>query len=334
MDTKKIIDKLISRVDLDVLESEFLLESIINGHINPAQTAAILTALYIKGEAVLEIVGFINVMRKYMTKVKTDGEVIDIVGTGGDNKGTFNISTASSLVVAGAGVKVAKHGNRAASSKCGSADVLLELGVNINLTPKQAESVLKKVGMVFLFAPNFHPAMKIVGPIRKELGFRTIFNFLGPFLNPAGVKKQLMGVPGQDLAKKLSEVATKLNYKHLIIISSQDGMDEISISEPTKLYLIKKNQVKSKVITPTEIYSTKSILGGDAKINAKIVLDLLAGKRDEKREIVLINSAYALLVAGKARTVSEGLKLAEQSIDSGKTMKVLENLIKETNKYA
>ncbi len=330
------LNKLIKKQNLSLKESEDLLELMTSSDADAHLTSAILTALTSKGETKEEIAGFIKGMRKKMITIN-GLSAIDIVGTGGDGSGTFNISTTSSFVVAGAGVKVAKHGNRAASSICGSADVLEALGVNIMLDPKKAETVLEKVGLVFLFAPNFHPAMKQVVPIRKALKIRTIFNFLGPFLNPAQVKRAVIGVPTPEMAKTLSEVAKLLNPKHLLIISSHDGMDEISTSGKTTSYEVKGNIVKKIIIDPQKLgfkkSSVKDLVGGDPKISAQILLDILKGKKGPKTDAVLINSAFALLVSGKVKNAKDGLKLAKESIESGKALQVLENLIKETNRH-
>lgn len=331
------LNKLIDGNNLSQKESGVLLEQIIQGELNPVQIAAVLTGLRTKGETADEILGFIQTMRKHMVKVNAPG-ALDIVGTGGDGIGTFNISTASSLVVAGSGVLVAKHGNRAASSQCGSADVLETLGVNINLTPEQAKKVLKKVGMVFLFAPLYHPAMKQIGPVRKELGIRTILNFLGPFLNPAETKKQLLGVPNFVIAEKLAKVATKLNYTHLLLITSEDGMDEITTTSKTKIFEIKGRNLNSYIISPQQFgikKATKKDLAGKNPVeNASIIKNILKGKKGAKRDIVVLNSAAALYLAGKAKDINMGIILAEESIDSGDAMKVLEGLIKETKIYA
>lgn len=337
METKNLLDKITDKQDLTAKEASFLLEQIIDGKLNPSQIMAVLIGLHTKGESASEIVGFIQTMRKYMIKIHTP-KAIDIVGTGGDGAGTFNISTAASFVVAGCGVKVAKHGNRAASSKCGSADVLEKLGVNINLTKDQAEKVFKKVGMVFLFAPYFHPALKQIAPIRKALGIRTIFNFLGPFLNPAGTTRQLLGVPNIEIAKTLAKVATKLNFIHLLLVASEDGMDEITTTGKTKLFEIKGSNLHIYTISPKQfgikIASKKYLMGADAVSNAKIIENILKGEKGPKRDIILLNSAAALYTAGRVKSIKEGIKLAEESIDSGAALKVLENLIKETRKYA
>ena len=337
MNTKELLNKLVSKKDLTENESSFLLEGIISGDLSAVQASAFLTALRTKGESVSEILGLIKKMRTNMLPVKTTGVVIDIVGSGGDGQNTFNVSTTASFVAAGAGVKVAKHGNRAASSKCGSADVLESLGININLTPQQASKVLKDVGLVFLFAPLFHPAMKNVISVRKELGFRTVFNFLGPFLNPAQVKSALIGLPSEEIAEKLSSVARKLGFKHAIIFSSQDGMDEISICAPTIIYEVIGNIVKKKTIKPSDFgiktANKKQLLGGDAPTSAAIVKSILSGEKGPKRDIVLLNAAFGIYIAGGAKSIKQGLRLSEESIDKGRALKVMENLIKETNKY-
>lgn len=336
MEIKQLLNKITERQNLTTKESSFLLEKIINGLVNPSQIAAVLVGLRTKGETVSEIVGFIQTMRKHMVKVQAT-KAIDIVGTGGDGMGTFNISTASSFVVSGAGVPIAKHGNRAASSKCGSANVLEVLGVNINLTQDQAEKVFKKVGMVFLFAPLFHPAMKQIAPIRKELGIRTIFNFLGPFLNPARTKRQLLGVPNIEIAEKLAIVATKLRFIHLLLVTSEDGMDEITTTAKTTVFEVKGAHTKLFTISPKQygikFANKQDLLGDSANENAATILNILEGKRGAKRDIVVLNSAAALYVAGKVTNISEGILLAEKSIDSGSAMQVLQQLIKETKRY-
>lgn len=338
METKLLLNKLLDKKDLTQKELSFLLDEIVGGFMKPAEVAAFLIGFRVKGETTDEIVALIKGMRGYMLTVKTKGLVVDTCGTGGDGSGTFNISTAAALVVVGAGVQVAKHGNRAASSKCGSADVLEALGVHISLTPEQAGKVLEKVGMVFLFAPLFHPAMKHIAPVRKELGVRTVFNLLGPFLNPAGVRRQIIGVPNVTIARKLAQVAKKLGYTHLCIVSSKDGMDEVSINAPTQMFEIKKGRVVSKVLPPQSFgikrSSKKDLLGGSSKENAESIKNILSGEKGAKRDIVVLNSAVVLYVAGKVETIKEGMMLSEKSIDTGSAKKVLERLIKETKKYA
>jgi len=331
MGTQNILTRLIEGNHLSVDESQKLMECIIVGYMTPVQIASVLTALRMKGESVDEIVGFIKALRANMLEIKTTGVVIDTCGTGGDGKGTFNISTASALVVAGAGVKVAKHGNRNASSLCGSADVLEALGVNINLKPQQAQDLLANTNFTFLFAPLYHPAFKFVAPVRRELKIRTVFNFLGPFLNPAIVKRQIIGVPNLTLAEKLARAAIHLNYDHLMIVSSFDGLDEISLSSPTYIFELKGSEIKKTILNPRDLgfvkISLDEIKGGDAKANAQIIKRILDGEKSARKDIVLINAAAALFVAGKVSNISNGLELARESISSGKAKKVLQKLI-------
>lgn len=336
MDAIHLINKLIQKQDLTEKEAEIFLDGVVSGNISDVQAAVILTALRMKGESISEIVGLIKAMRKHMVKIKSVS-AIDVCGTGGDGSGSFNISTTAAFVVAGGGVRVAKHGNRAASSKCGSADVLEELGVNINLSPEQALEVLKKVGMVFLFAPLFHPATKNVIAVRRELKIRTVFNFLGPFLNPASVTRQLIGVPDVAIGEKLIQVGKKLGYKHLLIVTSEDGMDEISTSAKTQVFELKNDKIKNFVIDPSEYgfrnISNKSIHEGTLSENAKYLKDVLSGIKNAKRDIVVLNAAVAFYAADKVLDIKKGIELAERSIDTGAAKKVLENLIKETQKY-
>jgi len=335
MEIQRLLPKLVERQDLTRRESMFLMEEMLCGNLTQSQIAAILVALRMKGESTEEILAFIKVMRKHMIKIKTSGLVIDTCGTGGDGKGTFNISTAAALVAAGAGVKVAKHGNRSASSKCGSADVLEALGVNINLTPKQAEIMLKRTNFTFLFAPLFHPAFKHVVPVRKELKIRTIFNFLGPFVNPAQVKRQVIGVSSIQLAEELAKVASRLDYEHLLLLSSEDGLDEISLSAPNHIFEVKGKDIKKSIVNPQKLglvrASLDDIKGADAKTNAEIIGQILTGREGAERDIVILNSAAALFVAGKAKNIKEGLLQARQSIESGRAKEILERVINYEN---
>lgn len=327
-----LLNKLIERQDLTREEAMFLMEEILEGKLTSSQVASFLIALRIKGESVDEILGFITVMKNHMLKIKTSSLVIDTCGTGGDGKGTFNISTATAFVVAGAGVAVAKHGNRNASSLCGSADVLEALGVEINLSPKLAETMLQKTGFTFLFAPLFHPAMKYVAQVRKELKIRTVFNFLGPFVSPAQVKRQIIGVPSIDLADKLSKVAKSLDYDHLMLVSSEDGLDEISLSSKTHVFHIKGETVRREIINPHRLgfkgRALSEIKGADAETNAEIIKSILSGENGARKDVVILNSAAALLVSGKVESLTEGIELAEKSIKEGKAKKVLEKVIK------
>jgi len=312
-----------------------LLSDIIAGSISHQEIKELLLALKEKGETTDEIVGFVKTMRANMRTVDAPG-AIDVVGTGGDGSGTFNISTVSAFVVAGAGVPVAKHGNRAASSKCGSADVLEALGVNIEFSPEQASGVFKKTGFVFMLAPLYHPAMKAVVMARKELKVRTVFNLLGPFANPAGTKRQLTGVPDKGAAEMMSKAAQKLGYERMFVVTSDDGMDEISLRATSQLFDVKATGIKQSVIDPKkfgfESPQKDALLGGTAQDNAEIIRSILAGDRGPKRDVVLLNSAYALVVAGKAATVEEGIDRAIVSIDTGAAQLVLEKMIAETSK--
>jgi anthranilate phosphoribosyltransferase len=342
MNIQNLLHTLLEKKDLTREESGFLLSEIMKGAVSDVVISAFLTALAMKGETVDEIIGFIQTMKSNMVRVRNGlkpfpTNIIDVCGTGGDGKNSFNISTAVAFVVAGAGVAVAKHGNRAASSLTGSADVLEKLGVHITLTAQQAEKVLQNVGMVFLFAPLFHPAMKSVSLIRKELKIRTIFNYLGPFVNPAKVTRQLIGVPNMAIAEKLAQVGKSLGYEHLIIATSEDGLDEVSIAGKTYLYEVKKEKISRSVIDSKVYgfdYAANKIDGGDVEENAMILKNILDGEKGSKRDIVVINSAVALYVAGKVSTIVDGIHLAQQSIDTGKAREVLEKLVKETQKYA
>ena len=336
MDTTALLNKIIAKDDLSSKDAGDFLEALMRGEVSPVQAGSILTALRIKGETTEEILGFVQAMRRNMLPVEAKG-AIDIVGTGGDGSGTFNISTTSAFVIAGAGVGVAKHGNRAASSKCGSADVLEVLGVNIQLSPDEAQQVYQRAGMVFLFAPLFHPATKQVVAVRKELKIRTIFNVLGPLVNPASVKRMVLGVPDIAIAKKIAAVACSLNYTHLLVVTG-GGMDEISILDKTTVFEIKGKSMKQFTINPAALgfkkASKNALKGGDARENAKIVQEILSGKRGPQRDIVILNSAAAIYVAGAAKSIKEGIARAQHSLDSGAARKVLHRLVEESAKFA
>lgn len=337
METKQILYKLTQREDLLPKEATFIAKQMMQGHLTPVEISAILVALKTKGETVDEIVSFITVMRENMLPIPSLTHAIDTCGTGGDGQGTFNISSAAAIVVASAGVSVAKHGNRNASSKCGSADVLEALGIPVTITPEQAQVLLKKTGFTFFFAPIYHPSMKHVAPVRKELKVPTIFNMLGPFLSPVRVKRQIIGVPSKKIAELLSQVAKKLAYAHLLILTSDDGLDEISISSPTTVYEIKKNLVKKYSVSPSKfgmkIASKKSILGGDAQENAAIITSIFKGKKGPQTNIVLLNAGAALYVSGKVRSIKDGVLLAQDLVGSGKTLKKFEEIRKEASRY-
>ncbi|HVA96826.1 MAG TPA: anthranilate phosphoribosyltransferase [Candidatus Acidoferrales bacterium] len=337
MNTIYYLNKLVDKQDLTGDEIRSLFAAVSKGELDPIQIAAVLIALRMKGETVEEIGSLIQEMRSHIVDFPAYPDAIDTCGTGGDGTGTFNISTTVAFVAAGAGIQIIKHGNKAASSKCGSADVLSELGVNIMLTPEQANNVFKKVGMVFLYASLYHPAMKYIAPVRKSLGTRTVFNFLGPFLNPAQVKRQLIGVPNAELAEKLAKVAATLQYEHAVIVSSNSGMDEMDVSGATTIYEIRGKSVLKKSVNPQTLgfkkTNSQEMHGGSMAENAQIIRDILSGKKGAKRDVVVLNSAYALYVAGKVKDIRDGMRLAELSIDSGEAKNILDNLVKETRKY-
>ena len=326
----QFLNKLLDRKNLNQKEAQILMEEMLKGKLTPVQIAAVLTVLRMKGETVEEILGFISVMRKHMTIIKTDGVIVDTCGTGGDGSMSFNISTAAALTVAACGIKVAKHGNRSASSRCGSADVLEALGVNINLTPKEASKMLKETNFTFLFAPKYHPAMKNVASVRRKLGVRTVFNFLGPFVSPARVKRQIIGVPDLNTAEKMTKVAKLLDYEHLLIITSMDGLDEISISSKTHVFEIKNKKLRRYFIDPEDFALTgkkEDLRGGDKERNAQIIREIFAGKKGAARDAVLINAAAALYVSGTVRSIKEGLVKAKEVIDSGHAKQLLHKVI-------
>ncbi len=318
-------------------ESQQLIERMMSRGMSHSEMAKTLKDLAEKGETSDEIIGAISAMRKSMQTIKVPAGSVDTCGTGGDGKHTFNISTAVALVVAGAGVPVVKHGNRKASSNCGSADVLEELGVNIHLTPKQAEEVLASTGIIFLFAPLYHLAMKYVAPVRKELGIRTIFNFLGPFCNPARLSRQVIGVPNRTMLETLTHVAKALEYEYMALVTSDDGIDEISPAAITHVRIIKGPDVSSYDIDPKEYdihhSSLDNIIGGDGEKNASIIHSILRGEKGAPRDTVLLNAAMTLVVAGKASSFNQGIELAAKSIDSGAAKNTLEALIYSSHNH-
>lgn len=336
---KEAIVKIVNKQDLTYDEAYAVMNEIMSGETSPTQNAAFLAALSTKSaraETTDEIAGCAAAMRAHATKVETGMEVFEIVGTGGDNAHSFNISTTSALVAAAGGMKVTKHGNRAASSSCGTADCLEALGVNINQSPELALELLEKVGMCFFFAQKYHTSMKYVGAIRKELGFRTVFNILGPLTNPASPKMQLLGVYDEYLAEPLAQVLINLGVKRGMVVYGQDKLDEISLSAPTTVCEIKDGWFKSYVITPEDFGFERclksDLVGGTPEENAKITLAILGGERGHKRNAVLLNAGAALYIGGKAETMQDGVKLAAEIIDSGKAMETLRAFIEISNR--
>lgn len=328
---REAITKLTNFEDITFMEASEAMTEIMSGQASPAQLSAFLIALRMKGETIDEISGCAQVMREKAAKVELGSDnAIDIVGTGGDGANTINISTCSAFVVAAAGVPVAKHGNRSVSSRCGSADVLEALGVNINLLPAEAVECFQKTGLCFMFAPTYHTSMKYAAGPRKELGLRTIFNILGPLANPARVRNQLLGVCDEKLVEPLTRTLANLGVKNAMTVSSQDGLDEISISAPTTVCELRDGRLTGYIIHPYQFgikqCSLKEIRGGDAEENAEIMKGVLTGTLSgPKRDVILLNSGAALYVAGKAQTIKEGLRLATLAIDAGSAWQKLED---------
>lgn len=329
---KDNIKKLVKGEDLSEDESYSAIDEIMGGEAKEAQVGAFLTALRLKGETVDEITGAARAMRNKATKVNLNSKyVIDTCGTGGDGAKTFNISTAVSIIAAAAGVKIAKHGNRAVSSKSGSADVLEKLGFNINLDIDKAEKLIDNSGMAFLFAQKYHSAMKNVGPIRKQLGIRTIFNILGPITNPAFVNAQVLGVYSEKLTNPIANVLLKLGEERAMVVFGCDGLDEITTTTLTKVSEVRAGKIIDYYIDPEKYGFKKSVLkdisGGDAKENAEIIIEILKGSKGYKRDIVILNTAAALYVGKVAENLREGIKIAEETVDSGLAYKKLNELI-------
>lgn len=334
---KDIIGKLMEKKDLTSREAEEVMEEIMSDKATDAQIAGFLVALRLKGETVEEITSFAKVMRKKATKIKVTNKeiIVDTCGTGGDCSNTFNISTATAFVVAGAGLKVAKHGNKAASSQCGSADVLQALGVNLDVIPEKVAECINRIGIGFLFAPLLHGAMKYaIGP-RKELGIRTVFNILGPLTNPADANAQILGIYDKNLTETIANVLKNLGVKRAFVVAGEDDLDEITITDKTKISELNQGEVKTYHIEPEDFGLKKASLddikGGTIEENSKIIMNVLNGEKSSKRDIVLINAAAALIAGNKADNFKEGIKLAEDSIDSGKALEKLNMLIKVTN---
>jgi anthranilate phosphoribosyltransferase len=324
-------------------EAHAVMSEILRGQATEAQIAALLVALHMKGETVAEIVGFAQAIREAAVPLQAEeGEALDLsgtgrdalvdtCGTGGDTSGTFNISTATALTIAGAGVRVAKHGNRNISSKCGSADVMEALGVNLEMPPSRLVACLRQTGMVFLFAPAMHSAMKYVQPVRRELRLRTVFNLLGPLTNPAHASAQVVGVYSGALVEKLALALKELGLHRALVVHGEDGLDEITLSGPSQVAEVRDGEVRSYRVTPEEFglqrASLDALAGGDAKQNAEIIRAILEGERSPRRDVVLLNAAAALVAAGHADSIGEAVPLAAYAIDSGHARQRLQLLV-------
>ncbi len=333
---KEAILSLSKKQNLTPEITEQVMDEIMNNEATDAQKASFLTALAMKGETIDEITAAARVMRKHCEKFLNDQDVLEIVGTGGDGSNTFNISTAASIVTSAAGVPVAKHGNRAASSKCGTADCLEALGVKIDISPEKSQKLLNDINICFLFAQKYHSAMRFVGGVRREMGIRTMFNVLGPLANPAGASMQLLGVYSADLVEPLAHVLSNLGVKSAMVVYGEDSIDEISMSAPTKVCEFKDGNFKTYEITPEQFgferCQKSELIGGTPQENAQILRDILDGKEGAKRNAVLLNAGAAIYVAGKADGIDSGIKIAKDMIDSGKAKAQLERFIEQSNK--
>lgn len=334
-----VLENLLDGKDMTRKQARALMRGIMDGALHETQIAALLTALRMKGETVEEIAGFAAAMREKAIAIhpKRKG-LVDTCGTGGDGKQTFNISTATAIVAAAMEIPVAKHGNRAVSSKCGSADVLEELGVSIGLSPKAVARLIDEVGIGFLFAPQLHPAMKHAAPVRKQLKVRTVFNLLGPLTNPAGVKRQLIGVFKPELTEKVCHVLQALGTDRALVVHGLDGTDEVSISSDTVVSALEKGKVRTFEFSPEEAGIDRAgideIAGGDAEENAGHIKDLLNGTRGPRRDAVLLNAGFVAALAGRASDPAEGVKLARETIESGRAGRVLEALCSASQRLA
>jgi len=334
-DLKSIIAKVATGATLSRDEAASAFDSMMSGEATPSQMGGLLMALRVRGETVDEITGAVSAMRAKMLRVNAPAEAVDIVGTGGDGSGSVNVSTCASFIVAGTGVPVAKHGNRALSSRSGAADVLASLGVRIDLKPEQVGRCMKEAGIGFMFAPAHHPAMKNVGPTRVELATRTIFNLLGPLSNPAGVIRQMVGVFSRQWVQPLAQVLKNLGAESVWVVHGSDGLDEITLTGPTFVAALERGSIRTFEVTPEEgglgRANGDSLKGGDSDANAAALRSVLDGKPGAYRDVALLNAAAALIVAGKARTLKEGVALGAKSLDSGAAAAKLKHLVAVSN---
>lgn len=332
---KEAIQHLINNEDLSLEMTKQVMDEIMSGRASNAQIASFITSMRMKGETIDEITSCAMVMRKYGDKISTDRDVLDIVGTGGDKAFTFNISTVSAFVISAAGIPVAKHGNRSVSSKCGSADVLEALGVKIDIPLERSEQILKEIGLCFMFAPLYHSSMKYAAPVRKELGVRSIFNILGPLVNPAAANLQLLGVYDEDLVLPLAKVLVNLGVKRAMVVHGHDGLDEVSLCASTTVCEVNRGNINSFFIDPHrfgfEYCKPEELTGGGPTENAEIALNILKGEKGPKRNIVLLNSALCLYMTYDNITLRECVRLAAEMIDGGKALEQLNKLIGLTN---
>jgi len=336
MEIKEAIRTIVASQNLRHEDAHHVADEIMSGNVTDAQIAALLVALRLKGETIDEITGFAEAMREKATPIQCDADcIIDTCGTGGDQSNTFNISTLSAIVAAGAGCKVAKHGNRSVSSRCGSADLLIELGVNVEMSPEDVSRCIDEIGIGFLFAPSLHKAMRYaIGP-RREIGIRTIFNILGPLTNPAGAKRQLLGVFDGDLTELLARVLMKLGSEHVLVVHGEDGLDEITLTDKTRVSELRNGKIKNYFLKPERFHfdrvKLEKIRGGEPAENARIALDVLHGVHGAARDLVIFNAGASVYVSGLSESIEKGIQLSRESIDSGKALEKLEALKKMTH---
>jgi anthranilate phosphoribosyltransferase len=332
---KEAIIALSKKQDLPYAMAEGVMNEIMTGLASDVQMSAYLTALSLKGETIEEITASAAGMRAHCVRLLHDIDALEIVGTGGDHSNTYNISTTAAIITASAGFPVAKHGNRSASGKCGAADVLEALGVNISISPEKSAELLREIGICFLFAQNYHIAMKYVAPIRRELGIRTIFNILGPLTNPAGAKMELLGVYDRDLVEPLAQVLCNLGVKSAMVVFGEDGLDEVSLSAPTHVCEVKDGWVRSYTITPERFgfspCKKEDLQGGGPTENAAILSAILNGEKDAKRDAAVLNAACAMYVSGKFESIEKAIIAANEVIDSGAALQKLEEFIRRSN---
>lgn len=332
---KEAIYRLLNKENLSLDEAKEVMDEIMGGNTTNAQIASFITALRMKGETIEEITACAMVMRRYGLKLAHKGDVLDIVGTGGDEAYTFNISTVSSIIISAAGIPVAKHGNRSVSSKCGSADVLEALGVKIDIPVERSEQLLREIGICFLYAPMYHSSMKYAAPVRKELGVRTVFNILGPLSSPANANLQLLGVYDENLVEPMARVLANLGVKRAMVVHGHDGLDEISLSAKTTVCEVNEGRVNSFFLDPHQFgfdyCKQEELKGGDPALNAEIARAIFSGEKGPKRNVVLLNSAICLYMTYNNITLRECVRLAEQIIDSGKAMEKLNSFIRLSN---
>ena len=335
-DLKSIIGKVATGATLSREEAASAFDSMMSGEATPSQMGGLLMALRVRGETVDEITGAVSAMRSKMLRVTAPPDAVDIVGTGGDGSGSVNVSTCAALIVAGAGVPVAKHGNRALSSRSGAADVLSSLGVRIDIKPEQVGRCVKEAGIGFMFAPSHHPAMKNVGPTRVELATRTIFNLLGPLSNPAGVKRQMVGVFSRQWVQPLAQVLKNLGAEAIWVVHGSDGLDEITLTGPTFVAALEKGEIRTFEVTPEDAglprCSNEALKGGDGDANAVALQSVLDGKTSPYRDVALLNAAAALIVAGRAGDMKEGVAIGQKSLDSGAAAARQKRLIAVSNR--